>query len=409
MTEVTVSGAGVLSPLGVGKEAYWDSLTRGTVGFKPIDLFDTCHLEVHIAGQVSDFDPASLLGRKGLRTLDRTAQLITCAARLAIDDSRFGISHTNAHRVGVSVGTTLGNLHSIFQFERERLIEGPRYVHPSLFPNTTLNSAASHMAIHLGAEGFNSTVATGFCAGLDAISYAVDFIRLGRVDVVLAGAVEALSEEILLGFLNVGYLSGGNGSEPLCCPFDARRCGTILSEGAGILVLEDSEHAARRGASALARIVGCGNSFDPSYGGRYNSRGKGLRRAILAAMADGGSAPSDIDYIVASANATKRLDLMETVAIKEVFGDRAFHVPVSAVKSMTGESYSASGLFLLTAAVGALKRKVVFPTMSYHEKDPLCDLDYVPGGAREKDVRTVLVISSDPYGHNSAVILRRSE
>ncbi len=406
-TRIVITGVGVLSPIAVGKDAYWDGLSRGITGFRSISLFDTAPYRIKVAGEITQFDPASLLGKKGLRDLDRSTRLICSASRLAIDDSRLNITEDNAHSIGVSVGTTFGSLHSISQFDRSGLLEGPRFVNPSHFPNTVINSPASQVSIKFKIKGFNTTISTGFCAGLDAVSYASDFIQLERADVVLAGGVEELCEETFLGFHNLGCLSGGDGSEPLCCPFDARRNGTILSEGAAVLVLEDEEHAANRGAAVLARVRGYGNAFDPKASSRFTHTGQGLQNAISQALNSAALNPDDIDYICACANATKDLDRMETDVIKTVFGRRAGSIPVSSIKSMVGESFSASGALSLAAAVGAIQQGFIPPTVNYREKDSGCDLDYVAGTARKMQVRNVLVTSADPYGQNAAVIISR--
>ena len=424
MDRVVITGIGVLSPVGIGRQVYWEALFRGKTGFKAISLFDTAPYKVRIAGEISDFDPVSFLGKKGLRTLDRSTRLLSSAAKLAIDDAHLHINDEDTNSIGVSIGTTFGSLHSISQFDREGLIEGPKYVNPSHFPNTVINSPASQVSIRFKIKGFNTTISTGFCAGLDAVIYASDFIRLNRADVVLAGGVEELCEETFLGFHNLGYLSGVNGSEPICCPFDARRNGIILSEGAAVLVLEDLEHALRRGAEILATVKGYGNSFDPSppfnsplgKGGYRGVKGSkdgfpveviGLKNAITIALKDASLSPENIDYISCSANSTKGLDSMETRVIKEIFGAHAFNIPVSSIKSMVGESFSASGALSLAAAVGAIKNGFIPPTVNYKEKDPECDLDYVPNKARQKDIKNVLVISSDPYGQNAAIVLSR--
>jgi 3-oxoacyl-(acyl-carrier-protein) synthase len=223
--------------------------------------------------------------------------------------------------------------------------------------------------------------------------------------VVLTGGVEELCEETFLGFHNLGYLSGTNGIEPLCCPFDARRNGTILSEGAAMLVLEDEEHARSRGASLLAQVLGYASAFDPSADSSFNHAGSGLKNAISLALKDAALNPDNIDYICACSNSTKGLDRMETGVIKEIFEKHAFAIPVSSIKSMLGESFSASGALSLAAAVGVLQKGVIPPTVNYQQKDPTCDLDYLPNTARRKQVRNVLVTTADPYGQNSAVIL----
>ncbi len=403
--KVVVTGIGVLSPIGIGRDKYSEGLFQGKTGFRTVSVFDTSGFRVHIAGEIADFDPVALLGKKGLRSLDRSTLLLSSAAKLALDGSRLEVTDQNAHLIGVSVGSTFGSLHSISQFDREGLIEGPRYVNPSLFPNTVINSPASQISIRFKIKGFNTTISTGFCASLDSVSYAADFIKFGRAEAVLAGGVEELCEETFLGFHNVGFLSGTDGSEPISCPFDARRNGIILSEGAAFLVLEDEDHALSRGASVTAEVMGYGNSFDPWGDREFKHSGKGLKNAITLALKDASLNPEDIDYISSGANSTKGLDRMETEVIKEVFGDHAFQIPVSSIKSMVGESFSASGVLSLSAAICAIEKGIIPPTINYLEKDPVCDLDYVPNRSRQKEVRAALVISADPYGNNTAIVL----
>ncbi len=404
---VVITGIGVISPIGIGKDTYWEALFSGKTGFSTISLFDTTSFEVRIGGEITDFDPVLFLGKKGLRTLDRSTRLINSAAKLALDDANHQITDTNTNYIGVSIGTTFGSLHSIFQFDREGLIDGPRYVNPSHFPNTVLNSPASRISIRFQIKGFNTTISTGFCASLDAVSYASDFIRLKRADMVLAGGVEELCEETFRGFYKLGCLSGREGSDTICRPFDARRNGTVLAEGAAVLVLEDEEHALMRGADILARVSGYGNSFDPEARMDFGHQGKGLKNAIKIALEDASLSPEDIDYISSCANSTKGLDRMETMVIKEVFGEHAYKIPVSSIKSMLGETFSASGALSLASTVGAIKKGIIPPTVNYKEKDVECDLDYVPDGPRQKEIVNALVIAADPYGNNSAIILSK--
>lgn len=404
---IAITGIGVLSAIGIGKEVFWEGLLQGKTGFRPVTLFDTTSFDVHVAGEITDFDALLFLGKKGLRDLDRSTRLICSAAKLAIDDSKLNITEDNTHSTGVSIGTTFGSLHSIFQFDRSGLIEGPRFVNPSHFPNTVINSPASQVSIRYKIKGFNTTISTGFCASLDALAYAADFIHLNRADVVLAGGVEELCEEIFIGFQKLGCLSGRYGSEPICRPFDARRNGTILSEGAAVLVLEDEDRALNRNASILARVLGYANAFDPSADSYFTYAGDGLKKAIALALQESSLKPDDIDYVCACANSTKGLDRMETKVIKEIFGKHALSMPVSSIKSMVGESFSASGALSLAAAVGVLRKGFIPPTVNYLEKDLECDLDYVPEKARQKQIQNILVTSADPYGQNSAVILGR--
>jgi 3-oxoacyl-[acyl-carrier-protein] synthase II len=402
---VVITGIGVVSSIGTGKEAFWEGLFQGKTGFRPITLFDTTPFRVRVAGEITDFDPLPFLGKKGLRDLDRSTRLLCSAAKLAIDDAKLEISESNTRRFGVSIGTTFGSLHSISQFDRSGLVEGPRFVNPSHFPNTVINSPASQVSIRFGIKGFNTTISTGFCASLDAVSYAADFIRLNRADAVLAGGVEELCEETFHGFHALGCLSGLDWSEPCCRPFDARRNGVVLSEGSAVLVLEDEEHAAQRGAEVLAEVLGHGNAFDPNADHSFMHQGRGLKNAAMLALRGANLRPDDIDYVCSCANGSRGLDRMETRVVHEVFGEHALKLPVSSIKSMAGETFSASGALGLAAAVGAIRNGLLPPTMNYRDRDPECDLDCVPNESRKKQAKNVLITASDPYGQNAAVVV----
>jgi len=407
MRNVVITGIGILSPIGLGCAAYWEALAAGKTGFRPITLFDTTPFRAHIAGEINDFDALAVLGKKGLRELDRSTRLLSAAAKFAIEDSKLEITEANTQSMGVSIGTTFGSLHSISQFDRSGLIEGPRAVNPSHFPNTVINSPASQVSIRFKIKGFSTTISTGFCAGLDAVAYAADFIKLNRADVVLAGGVEELCEETFMGFDVLGCLSGIDGTPPRSCPFDAKRNGIILSEGAAVLVLESEDHARSRGADILARVSGYANAFDPATDFSFLQAGQGLTHAIELALRDASLRPEDIDYISACSNSSKGLDRMETRVIKDVFGHHAYKAPVSSIKSMVGETFSASGAFSLAAAIGAIQKGFIPPTVGYLERDPECDLDYVPKEARNVQIKNVLVTAVDPYGQNTAVVLKK--
>ncbi len=398
--KIAITGIGVVSPIGAGRDDFWAGLRQGRTGFREITLFDTSAFAVKIAGEITGFDPLAYLGKKGVRELDRSTRLVCSAAKLALDDAGLVITDKNSDQVGVSIGATFGSLHSISEFDRVGLIEGPRFVNPSHFPNTVINSPASQISIRFKIKGFNTTVSTGFCAGMDSLIYASDFLRLKRAEAVLTGGVEELCEETFYGFERLGCLSGSDGTEPICRPFDKRRNGTMLSEGAAVIVLEDLAAAQNRGADILAVVLGYGSAFDLSGG-----KGRGLRNAITAALADAGCPASEIDYISSSANSSVALDRLEAEVIKEVFGSRAGRIPVSAIKSMTGESYSASGSMSLASAVGALKDGIMPPTVNCHEQDPACGLDCLPNQARKAELNKVLVTTTDPCGQNSAVVL----
>jgi len=400
-----ITGLGVLSPIGLGKNAYWEALRRGTIGDRPITLFDTATFRVKTGGEITDFDAVAYLGKKGLRELDRSTRLVCSAARIALDDSGLIVSEDSSRAVGVAIGTTFGSLHSIAQFDRAGLTEGPRFVNPSHFPNTVINSPASQVSIRFTIKGFNTTLSTGFCSGLDALSYAADFIGLGRADAVLAGGVEELCEETFRLFHDLGYLSGMSGAGPVSRPFDAGRDGFVLSEGSAVLVVENEEHARSRGAEILAVILGCGNAFDPEADSTFERAGRGLKTAIAQALEEAHVRPEDVGYVCSCANGTPGLDRMEARVLKEVFGEEIMRVPVSSIKSMIGETFSASGALAAAAAVGAIRQGFIPPTVSHLLADPLCALDVVPNAARSQTVKTVLVTAADPYGQNSALVV----
>ena len=407
---VVFTGVGVLAPNGKGKEEFWRALKEGRTGYGPATLFDAARFNTDQVGEVFDFDAKEYLGPKGLRNMDRSTRLMVCAGRFAVVDSGWKITEENTDDFGVSVGCTLGSIKSINDFDEVTLREGPRYTNPALFPNTVINSPASHVSIWENIQGFNSTLSTGFTSGIDAIKYAYDFIQLERAKAILAGGVEEMCLQTFFGFYAVKYLSGSRDGDPfICCPFDARRNGAVLGEGACLLAMEDYEYAKERGADILAEAAGFGYSFDTYRTNKYNPRATGLKRAIAAALEDAGLQAGDIDYICANANSTPAADRVETLAIKEVFGEHARKIPVSTIKSMTGECFSVSGALMTAAALGAIREGFIPPTVNYKEPDPDCDLDYVPNESRAADLRHVLIITFGPNGGNSCMVIRRMD
>lgn len=405
--EIVITGIGILSSLGIGKELFWDNLFRGKSNFNPIDLFDVSDLNVKIAGQIMGFSPKTILGDRNLMDLDRATLLLLSAVKLALDDAHFEINDNNTHRTGICVGTTFGSLDSISKFDRESLIEGPQFVNPSIFPNTVGNSPASRIAIRFQIKGFNTTISTGMCAGLDALDYTRDFIELDRADTVLVGSIEDLSIETFLGFYKLGILSSSKGAseEPISCPFDKRRNGIILAECATSLILQEEEFAKKTNSHIYSKILGTGSCFDPARLYKYNPKGTGMVQAMNLALEDANCKPSEIDCIFANANSTQDADLIETNAIKEVFARLAEKIPVTAVKSILGETFSASGALAVIAAIGALNKGVIPPTANYLHKDARCNLDYVPNQARKKALKKVMINTFGPNGQNSCLIM----
>ena len=344
---IVITGIGVLSSVGTGKDAFWQNLVDGVSGMKPVSLFDTSTLRCSHAGEIPDFDPKEILGKKGLRNLDRTTLLSLSASKLALDDAgiEHPISEETTDNVGVSLGSTMGSVWSISEFDKTALREGPRAVNPAHFPNTVINSPASHISIKFNIKGFNSTIATGFCSGLDAIYYAINMMTLYDYHTVLAGGVEELCEQTYKGFHKIGHLAGSReGKQEINCPFDKRRNGIMFGEGAAIFVLETLDRALSRSAEIYGEISGYGTCFDPASKNIYNPKAEGAAESIKLALEDAGVMPEDIDYISASANSTLDCDVMETRAVKAVFGKKNEKVPVSGIKSMTGESFSVGAI-----------------------------------------------------------------
>lgn len=403
---VVITGVGVATSNGMGKQEFWSNLQKGVSGIRKVSLFGTDDLKTHTAGEIKDFNAAKYLGEKGLRLLDRTTTIVNVAAKFAIEDAKLTIDESNTDQIGVVLGTTLGSVYSISEFDKTALRDGPRYVNPALFPNTVINSPASQISIRFVIKGFNTTIATGFTASLDALRYAYDFIQLGRANAVVVGGVEELCIQTYLGFYKLKFLAASKTSDlELSCPFDRRRNGIVFGEGASMVVIEDLESARQRGAQIYAEILSFGSYFDPFRINKYNRLGPGIRAAMRFALENAQLKPRDIDYICANANSTKEADLIEAEAIKDIFNSHAKSVPVSSIKSMVGESFSASGALSLAASVGALKNSFIPPTINYKDPDAECDLDIVPNKSRKEELNRILINTFGPSGTNTCAVI----
>ncbi len=409
---IVITGLGVLASTGIGKREFWDGLKEGRSGMKPITLFDISTCRTKLGGEISDFKAENILGQKGLRNLDRTTKLTLCAAQLALDDAgiKYPLTETETDEFGVSLGSTMGSVWSISEFDKEALRNGPRSVNPALFPNTVMNSPASHINIRFNIQGFSSTISTGFCSSIDAIYYAMNMLELYDYRVVLSGGVEEMCEQTYKGFHKIGHLAGSReGKEEVDCPYDKRRNGIMFGEGASIVVLEELEHARKRNAKIYAEILGYGTCFDPKSRNIYSPKAEGATEAIKNCLDDAKVSTEDIGYISASGNSTLDCDYMETNAVKNVFGERAKKIPMSSVKSMIGESFSASGALNLAASLGIFEEEFIPPTINYVQPDKRCDLDYVPNKAQKNRVKNILIDSFSPTGSNSTLTIGKYE
>jgi 3-oxoacyl-[acyl-carrier-protein] synthase II len=391
---IVVTGVGVISALGAGREAFWHSLVGGASGLRPLSLFTG-----GVAGEIAEFSPGPFIGTKGIRHFDRTALLLACAAKLALEDAgvRSGAADfPRDDQIGIAVGSTFGSIGSIAAFDTEALREGPSYVNPMEFPNTVLNAPASRVSILLGVTGPNATISTGEASGLDALGYATDFLRLGRTGAMLAGGVFGLGEDVYRGFAGTGALSASG----LCAPFDRRRDGVVLGEGSCLLFLEPLSRARDRRARIYGEVTGYGNGFRPRGGDPVASG----RRVIHAALGNTPPASPDSWCVFSGANSTPAGDRLEASTLRAAF-DESATPPVSAIKSMCGECLDASGALQAAAALLALTEQVVPPTINHRVADEECPVDCVPNAARRMEVTHALVTASSYAGHSSALVL----
>jgi 3-oxoacyl-[acyl-carrier-protein] synthase II len=408
---VVVTGVGALTPLGNDAETFWENLIAGKSGAAPITHFDTAEFPVKFACEVKGFDPTEWIDRRKARKIDRFAQMIIAAARMAEADAGLDIEAEN-DRIGVSVATGIGGLGSFQELVSVLLQRGPDRVSPQTIPAIIPNMGAAWVSMELGTRGPLSSQCTACAASNMAIGEAVDAIRLGRADVMLAGGTEAgITPAGIAGFGAMRALSRRNDDpEAASRPFDLERDGFVMGEAGAIVVVEDLEHAKARDAKVYAEIVGYGLSSDAQHVTEPDPTGRAPARAMAMALADAGVAPDDIDYINAHGTSTPLGDASETRVIKLALGeDRAKRTPVSSTKGATGHCLGASGAIEAIACIFAAQRGVVPPTINYEHPDPECDLDFIPNEAREADVEFALSNNFGFGGHNACLVVKRFE
>lgn len=408
---IAVTGLGCITPCGHDVETLWSSLSRGVSGIASITRFDTTPFDVHVAGEVKDFDPARAgIGHKEARRLDPFVIYSIVAARQALEQSGLPGAGVDPERVGVIVGTGIGAIRSI-ELEVDILRnKGPSRVTPLLVPKGTPDVPSNEIAILYGFKGPSGAVSTACSSGSDSIIAAIRCLLLDEADAMVAGGAEApVSELSLATFANVKALSRASGDPTkVCRPFDRNRSGFVLAEGAAVVVLETVESARRRGATILALLCGYGQTTDAYHKTAPDPTGEGAARALRHALARAGIAPEEVDYINAHGTSTQQNDPMETQAIKKAFGAHAYKVPVSSTKSMTGHMIAAAGALEAVIAVQSIRTGLIPPTINYETPDPDCDLFYVPNVAIEREVRTVVSNSFGFGGHNSSLIFQRA-
>ncbi|HET6948098.1 MAG TPA: beta-ketoacyl-ACP synthase II [bacterium] len=402
-----VTGIGVVSPIGIGKDRFWASLVEGRCGVGPITRFDASAFTTRIAAEVPDFDPTNWMDRKEARRNDRFVQFAYAASRMALEDGNFHLTPQNAARVGVLIGSGIGGAETWEEQHRTLLERGPGRVSPFFIPMIIINMASGVVSILLGAKGPNSAVVTACATGGNAIGEAARIIQRGEADAMVAGGSEATITALsLAGFCSMKAMSTRN-DEPAKAsrPFDATRDGFIMGEGAGIVLLENLEQARAREAHIYGEVVGYGMSGDAYHITQPDPDADGAARSIRNALHDAHLEPSAIDYINAHGTSTPYNDKTETLAIKRVFGDHARSVPISSTKSMTGHLLGAAGGVELIACALAIEHQMLPPTINYEVPDPACDLDYVPNIARPARVQVAMSNAFGFGGHNAILIL----
>ncbi|MEW6189482.1 MAG: beta-ketoacyl-ACP synthase II [Actinomycetota bacterium] len=406
---VAITGLGPVTPVGIGKEAYWQSLVMGKSGISEITHFDASEYPTRIAGEIRNFNSGDFMEPKEAKRMDRFTQFAIAATKLALDDAKLKITASIAERVGVVIGSGIGGLGTLEEQYKILLEKGPRRVSPYLIPMMICDLAAGQVSIFFGAKGPNACVVTACATSTHAIGDAFEMIKRGIADICIAGGSEACITPLgVSGFCACRALSRRN-DEPTRAsrPFDAERDGFVMSEGAGIVILETLESARSRGAHIYAEVVGYGLTGDAYHITAPSPTGEGAARSMRMALDEADLSPEQVDYINAHGTSTPYNDEFETMAIKKVFGKHAYELLVSSTKSMTGHLLGAAGAIELIACAMAIETGIVPPTINLEKPDPLCDLNYVPNVAVKRDVSVAMSNSLGFGGHNATLVIRR--
>ncbi len=406
---VVVTGIGMVTPLGLDTPSTWAKLINGESGVDVITQYDPAITETKIAAEVKGFDPAQYIDRKEARHMDRFVQLAVVSAMQAVKHAQ--LKDVASEEVGVVVGVGLGGIGTLLSQQKVLLERGADRVSPFLIPMMIPDMASGQVSIMLGAKGPNFAVSSACSSGSDAIGESYEIIKRGQAVTMITGGAEAVITPIAIAGFNAARALSTSNAEPKKAsrPFDAKRDGFVIGEGAAMLVLESLDHARQRGAVILAEVVGYGATSDAFHVTQPAEGGEGGARAMKAALKSAGMKPSQIDYINAHGTSTPLNDKNETMAIKTVFGSDAYRVPISSTKSMTGHLLGAAGALEAAISILALQNGIIPPTINLTNPDPECDLDYVPNKARQKQLSTVLSNVFGFGGHNSSLIFKRFE
>ncbi|MBU0484802.1 MAG: beta-ketoacyl-ACP synthase II [Proteobacteria bacterium] len=406
---VVVTGVGLVTPLGTGVKKTWDGLCEGRSGVAQITRFDTSDYTVKIAAEVKDFVAEDFIDQKVAKHLELFVQYAVASASMAVKDSGFEITDQNAHRVGVVTGNGIGGLPTIEKYNQVCLERGPKRITPFFIPMVISNMSAGQVSIIFGAKGPNLSVTTACAAGTHAVGDAFRLISRGDCDVAITGGSESTICSLAVGGFNSMKALSRRNDDPAAAsrPFDKDRDGFVIAEGGGMLILEELESAKKRGAKIYAEVVGYGMSGDGYHMAAPPENGDGAIRCMKMALADAGMSPSDIDYINAHGTSTPLNDVVETRAIKSVFGDHAGKLAISSTKSMTGHMLGGAGGIESVFTALAIHHGIIPPTINLDNPDPECDLDYVPNQARKVEIKTAMSNSFGFGGTNAVLIMKK--
>ncbi|MET3503962.1 beta-ketoacyl-ACP synthase II [Halalkalibacter oceani] len=406
---VVVTGIGAVSPLGHDAATTWEQIKNGKSGVAPITRIDTEHFQVKVAGEVKDFQPEQFIDSKEARRMGRFTQFAIAASKMALEDARVQIgNNVSPERIGVWIGSGIGGLDAFEEQHKRYLSKGPKRVSPFIIPMLIPDMASGRVSIEVGAKGINNCSVTACASGANSIGDAYRAIQNGEADMMITGGTEAaITEMTIAGFSNMTALSTNPDPEQASRPFDKERDGFVIAEGAGVLILEELEHAKARGASIYAELGGYGATGDAYHITTPAPAGEGGQRAIRKALADAGLQPEEVQYVNAHGTSTYYNDLYETMAIKEVFQDHAYKLAVSSTKSMTGHLLGAAGALEAIFSVLTIRDGIIPPTIHYQTRDPELDLNYVPNETINQSVTVAISNSFGFGGHNVTLLFKQ--
>lgn len=405
---VVVTGCGLVTSMGKDIDTFWNNIKEGNSGISLVERFDTTNFPTKVGAEVKDFEPGLYMDKKEAKRMDRFTQFAIAASKFAIENAKLNVDEIDQTRFGVTIGSGIGGIETIEDQQETLLNKGPGRVSPFFIPMNLINLAAGRIAMTFHAKGFNEAIVTACASGTNAIGDAYKVIQNGDADIMITGGTEAaITPLAFAGFCAMKAMSTSDDPKVASRPFDAGRNGFVMGEGAAMIIVEELEHAQKRGATILAEVVGYGCSNDAYHITSPAPEGEGAARCMNMAVKDAGISPSQIDYINAHGTSTDYNDKYETMAIKTVLGDHAKKVAISSTKSMTGHLLGAAGAIEAIICAMAIKDGFVPPTINYTTPDPDCDLDYVPNTGRSQKVDVAMSNSFGFGGCNATIILKR--